>query len=73
MKQIDKEFFTTLIDRIINAYQCGENQLPGDRCEHCPYGYGYLDDHGDHEFWWCNNDKIEDDAIKLLYVLKEKI
>lgn len=73
MKQIDKEFFTDVIERIINAYNCSENKLPGDRCEYCPYGYGYLDDHGDHAHWWCNDDKLEEDAIKLLYILKEKL
>lgn len=73
MKQIDREFFTDMIERLLKAYDCGEIELPGDRCEHCPYGYGYLDDSGDYAFWWCNDDKIADDAIKLLYILKEKI
>ena len=73
MNEFDRKFFIDMIERVISAYNCGETQLPGDRCEHCPYGYGYLDDHGDHTFWWCNDDKIADDAIKLLYILKEKI
>ena len=73
MKQIDREFFTDMIERLLKAYDCGETQWPGDHCEHCPYGYGYLDDSGDHAFWWCNDDKLEEDAIKLLYILKEKI
>ena len=73
MKQIDKEFFTTLIDRIINAYDCEVDKFPNDRCEFCPYGYGYLDDRGDRPFWWCDDYKIEADAIKMLRILKEKI
>ena len=73
MKKVDKEFFISLINRVIQAYECGERTLPGDRCEFCPFGYGYLDDAGDHEFWWCNNDKIEEDAVNILRVLKEKI
>jgi hypothetical protein len=73
MKQIDRVFFTDMIERIINAYKCGEDKLPGDRCKYCPYGYGYLDDSGDHAFWWCNDDALVKDAITLLYILKEKI
>ena len=73
MKQIDRELFTVMIERLLKAYDCGETQWPGDRCEHCPYGYGYLDDSGDHAFWWCDDDKLEEDAIKMLRILKEKI
>lgn len=73
MNEFDRKFFTDMIERLIKAYDCGEIQLPGDHCEFCPYGYGYLDDSGDYTFWWCNDDKITDDAIKLLYILKEKI
>ena len=43
MKQNERKFFIDMIERLIKAYDCGETQLPGDRCEHCPYGYGYLD------------------------------
>ena len=73
MNEFDRKFFTDMIERLIKAYDCGETQLPGDRCEHCPYGFGYLDDHGDHAFWWCDDDKLEEDAIKMLRILKEKI
>ena len=70
MKQIDRVFFTDMIERIINAYDC---ELLNNKCKYCPYGYGYLDDSGDHAFWWCNDEKLEEDAIKLLRILKEKI
>ena len=73
MKQNERKIFIDAIERLIKAYECGETKLPGDRCEHCPYGFGYLDDHGDHEYWWCNDDKIEEMAMKLLFILKEKI
>ena len=69
MNEFDRDFFTDMIERVINAYNCDETN----RCEHCPYGFGYLDDCSDHSFWWCNNDKIEETAIKLLFILKEKI
>ena len=56
-------------ERIINAVQCGNETMPGDRCEYCPYGYGYLDETGDHAIWWCNTDKIMEDAVALLKAL----
>lgn len=28
------------IEKIIAAYECGENRMPGERCKTCPYGYG---------------------------------
>ena len=46
------------IDRIIAAYECGENKTPGDRCKRCPYGYGKLDETGDNAFWWCDTDRL---------------
>ena len=73
MNEFDRKFFTDMIERVISAYNCGEIQWPGDRCEHCPYGYGYFDDSGDNAFWWCNDEKLEEDAIKMLRILKEKI
>lgn len=56
-------------ERIIAAHYCGEGKLPGDRCEHCPFGYGYLDDSGDHSHWWCNDEAIERDAVEILSLL----
>ena len=73
MNEFDRKFFINLIERIINAYDCGADKLPDNRCKYCPYGYGYLDDSGDHAFWWCDDDKLEEDAIKMLRILKEKI
>ena len=53
-------------DKIIKAYECGLNQLPGDRCENCPYGYGYLDESGDNSSWWCNDDKLMKDMYTFI-------
>jgi len=58
------------IDRIISAYECGETKTPGERCKRCPYGYGKLDETGDNAFWWCNTDRLEQDAINLLKIIR---
>ena len=73
MNEFDRKFFISLMERMIKAYDCGTDKLPNNRCKHCPYGYGYLDDHGDYAVWWCNDEKLEEDAIKMLRILKEKI
>ena len=59
----------TKAERIIAASYCSELKTPGNHCEFCPYGYGYIDDHGDNSFQWCNWDKIDEDAIDLLSIL----
>lgn len=54
-------------ERIIAAGKCAiGDDGPGKRCKNCPYGYGYLDETGDSSFWWCDTDKIMNDAIALL-------
>ena len=60
----------TKIEKIIAAYKCGEERLPGERCKTCPYGYGIWDEAGDSPFWWCNTDQIEEDAINLLKIIQ---
>jgi len=54
------------IENVVSASDCLEAHVPGDRCRNCPYGYGKLDDSGDNAFWWCDYDRIFDDAITLL-------
>lgn len=54
------------VERIIAAYYCSEGKLPGNRCQYCPFGYGYFDDSGDYSFWWCDDEAIERDAVKIL-------
>ena len=56
-------------ERIIAAHYCSEEKLPGDRCEHCPFDYGYLDDSGDYSFWWCDDEAIIRDAVEILSLL----
>ena len=56
------------IEKIIAAYECGENRLPGERCKTCPYGYGKWDESGDNGFWRCDDERIEEDAINLLKI-----
>ena len=58
------------IDRIISAYECGEARTPGERCKRCQYGYGKLDETGDNAFWWCDTERLEQDAINLLRVIR---
>ena len=59
MNEFDRKFFINLMERMIKAYDCGADKLPNNRCKYCSYGYGY--------------DKLEEDAIKMLRILKEKI
>ena len=59
----------TKIEKIIAAYECGEQRFPGERCKTCPYGYGKWDESGDNSFWCCNADQIEEDAINLLKII----
>ena len=62
------------LDNLINAIQC--EGCYKHKCEHCPYGYGYLDTTGDNSFWWCDEGKIMTDALFYLqiyqHLIKEK-
>ena len=58
----------TKIEKIIAAYNCGNERWPGERCKTCPYGYGKWDESGDNPLWSCNTDQIEEDAINLLKI-----
>lgn len=59
----------TKAEQIIAAYYCSDDVFPNNRCKECPFGYGYLDDSGDHSFWWCDEEKITKDAVELLSTL----
>lgn len=64
------------LDNIIKAYECWNspyNPKERDKCEHCPYGYGYYDDSGDHPFWRCCDEKWEDDAYFYLKLFQHLI
>ena len=62
------------LDNVINALQC--EGCFKHQCEHCPYGYSHLDDRGDNSFWWCNEEKVLEDALFYLklyqYLIKEQ-
>lgn len=59
------------LDNLIKAIDC-EGWLKHE-CEHCPYDYQYWDDHGDNAFWWCNEEKIMEDALFYLKICKHLI
>jgi len=56
-------------ERIIAAYHCSEEKLPGKRCQYCPFGYGYIDATGDHPLWWCDDEAMIRDAVEILSTL----
>lgn len=52
------------LDNLIHAIEC-ENWNPS-QCEHCPYGYQYWDESGDHSFWFHDEEKMLNDALFFL-------
>lgn len=62
------------LDNLIAALEC-DNWTPH-HCQHCPYEYQYLDDHGDNIYWCCDEDRKIEDALFYLklyqYLIKEK-
>ena len=64
------------LKNVIAAYKCfnGPYALEyKDKCKHCPYGYGYLDDSGDNYFWTCDSEKWENDAYFFLKLYQHLI
>ena len=64
------------LDNIIKAYECwNEPYTPThkNKCQNCPYGYGYLDDSGDNYFWSCKEEQWEDDAYFYLKLYQHLI
>ena len=59
------------LDNLLAAMTC--EGCYSDSCEECPYGYGYLDDSGDNSFWWCNEEKIMEDAYFYLKLYQHLI
>ena len=59
------------LDNLIKAMQC-EGWLKS-QCEHCPLNYQKLDDCGDHPFWWCDEDKILENALFYLKIYQHLI
>ena len=62
------------LDNLIKAMEC-EGQFKN-KCRNCPYDYQYWDDSSDYPNWWCNENKILEDALFYLklyqYLIKEK-
>ena len=64
------------LDNVITAYECWNSPYEKDKCDHCPYGYSYLDDSGDgRPFYTCKEEKLTDDMYSWLkiyqYLIKE--
>lgn len=59
------------LDNLIKAIECDAWSEP--HCEHCPYGYGYLDTSGDHFFWTCKEEKKWEDALFYLKLYQHLI
>jgi hypothetical protein len=60
------------LDNVIAAYECYDNSCHPD-CEHCPYGYGYLDNNYDTLIWSCNGIQLEHDVIGYLKLFQHLI
>lgn len=59
------------LDNLIKALECGEWRP--NVCEHCQYGYQWLNDLGDNEFWDCSESKLLDDALFYLKLYQHLI
>lgn len=53
------------LDNLINSLKCKEWGA-GDGCKHCPYGYQYYDDSGDHGIWTCDEERRYIDILFYL-------
>ena len=59
------------LENLIKAMEC--SNWHESICENCPYGYGHIDDSGDHAFWCCDDDKVYNDAISWLKLIQHLI
>ena len=61
---------TPNLDNLIKALECDDWH-----CQECPFGYNYLDDHGDNLIYACDEQKLIGDAVFYLkmyqYLIKE--
>ena len=58
------------IDNWLKAVDCDPVSHHTHDCKNCPYGYGYLDNRGDNSFWWCDEEKILNDAVEIIKHLR---
>ena len=56
------------LDNLIAAYECWNSPYKSE-CDHCLYGYSYLDDSGDgRPFYACDEQKLTDDMYAWLKI-----
>lgn len=56
------------LDNLIAAYECWNSPYKSE-CDHCLYGYSYLDDSGDcRPFYTCDEQKLTDDMYAWLKI-----
>ena len=57
------------LETIIAAYECWNGPYEHGKCDHCLYGYSYLDEHGDgRPFYTCDEEQWEKDAYAWLKI-----
>lgn len=57
------------LDTVIAAYECQNGPYEHGKCDHCPYGYSYLDERGDgRPFYTCDEEQWEKDAYTWLKI-----
>lgn len=57
------------LDTVIAAYECWDGPYEHGKCEHCSYGYSYLDDSGDGpSFYTCDEEQWTKDAYAWLKI-----
>ena len=63
------------LDNLIKALICND-WCYFNKCEECPYGYGYLDTRGDYPSWGCDEMKLNQDSLFYLklyqYLINEE-
>ena len=59
------------LNNLIHAIEC--EGWTKSECKNCPYNYQYWDDSGDSAFWWCDEDKIMEDALFYLKIYQRLI
>jgi len=64
------------LNTVIAAYECWNGPYEHRKCDHCPYGYSYLDDSGDcRPFYTCDEQKLTDNMyawLKIYQHLREE-
>ena len=61
------------LDKLIAAYECFDGPYECGKCDHCPYGYSYLDDGDGLPFYTCDEEQWEKDAYTWLKVYQHLI